>query len=150
MQCNRVLSSRISATRVSRCTLEDFELTYWKLKEIGPNEIKRRLQRLKDLQKTIEQAKESMTREMKYFSADKRKRSSGLKEDTKEVLTLPRICPEIYQKGRLTGYSDEQNNDKIYDEHVGNEMKCWNTTESHVMSIFQCKCWQFNRNSGCF
>ena len=123
MQCRRVPSSRISAIRVSQCTLEDFDLTYWRLKEIGPDEIKRRLQRLRDLQNTIEQAKERMTRETKYFSADKRQRSSGLKEETKEMLTLPRICPKIYQKGKLTGYSDEQIHDKNYDEQVENVTK---------------------------
>eukprot|EP00112_Aurelia_sp_Birch-Aquarium-sp1_P015421 Seg3412.1 transcript_id=Seg3412.1/GoldUCD/mRNA.D3Y31 product="hypothetical protein" protein_id=Seg3412.1/GoldUCD/D3Y31 len=123
MQCNRVLSSRVSTAKVSQCTSEDFESTYWKLKEIGPEEIKRRLQRLREIQRTIELAKESMTRETKYFSADQRKRSSGLKEETKEMLTLPRILPEVYQKGKLTGYSDEKIDIKKYDEQAQTETK---------------------------
>ena len=99
-------------SNVNKCTLEDFELTYWQLKELGPEEVKHRLVALREIQKSLEEAKLAMTKEAKPFIQGNSRNTFDLKERRKggEFLSLPRLFPTICKVDRISGYKDTLSN----------------------------------------
>lgn len=124
---------------VTKCTLEDFEVTYAKLKELGPEELKHRLVALKEIQKTVDDVKAAMTREAKTLiqensrnSLDKEKRQGG------NLLSLPRLFPAICKVDRIAGYQDVlSSNEKLKTYPEEGKAKSGKSKKKHLRRISQ-------------
>lgn len=91
--------------KVTKCTLEDFELTYWKLKQLGPEEVKTRLNALRELQTAVKEMKHRV-REVDAVFPDGKKNSFDLqgKRNSNEFLSLPCIFPAVCKVDKIAGY----------------------------------------------
>ena len=104
---------------MNKCTLEDIDRTYEKLKELGTEELKNRLSALKEIQKSTEEINVAMTRETRTLFHDNSRNIFDLREKRSggKYLSLPRIIPEIVD--RVPGYKEILSNNeqlKIYPE----------------------------------
>ena len=123
---------------MTKCTLEDIDLTYAKLKELGTEELKNRLSALRGIQKLAEETDVGMTRETKTLIQDNSGNIFDLREKRNggDYLSLPRLIPDIVD--RVAGYKEILSNNKqlkMYPEEK--KKKGGKTKKKHVRRFSQ-------------
>ena len=125
---------------VNKCTLEDIDLTYKRMKELGTEELKNRLSALQEIKKSSEETNMAINKEPKALTQDSPWTTFDLKENRKrsEFLSLPRLIPTMRKVDRIAGYNDSPSmNEQLKKYPDQTQKKRGKSKKKHVRRLSQ-------------